>query len=164
MEAYKSGSHTVWDCKYHLVWTTKYRYQVLGGDVGYRCRELLREITGEYIPELSAPKDDFPLVSPNPADEGSWIDLAMDQNLALVSSRFDEEIARDDIAFRRTGHYPTVELVANYRDTDGEFEINRIAGQPAGLSPFPSDATDDSISIQLNIPLFEGGATSSRVR
>jgi putative transposase len=44
MEAYKSGSHTVWDCKYHLVWTTKYRYQVLGGDVGFRCRKLLREI------------------------------------------------------------------------------------------------------------------------
>ena len=44
MEAYKRGSHTVWDCKYHLVWTTKYRYPVLGGDVGYRCRELLREI------------------------------------------------------------------------------------------------------------------------
>ncbi len=38
------GSHSVWDCKYHLVWTTKYRYQVLGGDVGRCCRELLREI------------------------------------------------------------------------------------------------------------------------
>ena len=44
MQDYKRGSHTVWDCKYHLVWTTKYRYQVLGGDVGRRCRELLREI------------------------------------------------------------------------------------------------------------------------
>ena len=43
MEAYKRGSHTVWDCKYHLVWVTKYRYPVLGGDVGNRCRELLRE-------------------------------------------------------------------------------------------------------------------------
>ena len=43
MEAYKRGSHTVWDCKYHLVWITKYRYPVLGGDVGIRCRELLRE-------------------------------------------------------------------------------------------------------------------------
>ena len=43
MEAYKRGSHTVWDCKYHLVWVTKYRYPVLGGDVGVRCRELLRE-------------------------------------------------------------------------------------------------------------------------
>src|ERR1017187_4309383 len=43
MEAYKRGSDTVWDCKYHLVWITKYRYPVLGGDVGIRCRELLRE-------------------------------------------------------------------------------------------------------------------------
>jgi REP element-mobilizing transposase RayT len=30
MEAYKRGGHTVWDCKYHLVWVTKYRYAVLG--------------------------------------------------------------------------------------------------------------------------------------
>jgi putative transposase len=44
MEDYKRGSHTVWDCKYHLVWTTKCRYEVLAGDVGQRCRELLREI------------------------------------------------------------------------------------------------------------------------
>ena len=43
METYKRGGHTVWDCKYHLVWVTKYRYAVLGGDVGQRCRELLRE-------------------------------------------------------------------------------------------------------------------------
>ena len=26
MEAYKRGSHTVWDCKYHVVWVTKYRH------------------------------------------------------------------------------------------------------------------------------------------
>ncbi len=44
MQDYKHGSHTVWDCKYHLVWTTKCRYEVLAGDVDLRCRELLREI------------------------------------------------------------------------------------------------------------------------
>ena len=44
IQDYKRGSHTVWDCKYHIVWVTKYRYTVLGGDVGIRCRELLREI------------------------------------------------------------------------------------------------------------------------
>ncbi len=44
MKGYKRGSHTVWDCKYHLVWMTKYRHQVLSGDIGQRCRELLREI------------------------------------------------------------------------------------------------------------------------
>ncbi len=44
MQFNKRGSHTVWDCKYHLVWTTKYRYEVLGKDIGDRCRELLRAI------------------------------------------------------------------------------------------------------------------------
>jgi putative transposase len=44
MEEYKRVSHTVWDCKYHPVWTTKYRHQMLQGDVGQRYRELLREI------------------------------------------------------------------------------------------------------------------------
>ena len=45
MKDYKAGSHSVWDCKYHLVWITKYRYPVLVGDVGERARELLREIS-----------------------------------------------------------------------------------------------------------------------
>lgn len=44
MQDYKRGSHTVWDCKYHIVWVTKYRYPILTGEVGERCRELLREI------------------------------------------------------------------------------------------------------------------------
>jgi putative transposase len=44
MQDAKPGSHTVWDCKYHIVWITKYRFPVLGGDVGQRARELLREI------------------------------------------------------------------------------------------------------------------------
>lgn len=42
MERYERGNHTVWDCKYPLLWITKYRYEVLGGDVGVRCRKLLR--------------------------------------------------------------------------------------------------------------------------
>jgi len=45
MKDYKSGSHAVWDCKYHLVWITKYRYPVLQGDVGERARGLLRKIS-----------------------------------------------------------------------------------------------------------------------
>ncbi|MGH6754743.1 MAG: IS200/IS605 family transposase, partial [Bradyrhizobium sp.] len=48
MKDYKSGSHTVWGCKYRVVWVTKYGYPVLGGDVGQRCRELLREISRSH--------------------------------------------------------------------------------------------------------------------
>ena len=44
MQIYRTTSHTKNDLKYHLVWITKYRRAVLGGVVGARVRELVREI------------------------------------------------------------------------------------------------------------------------
>ncbi|MDY0219898.1 MAG: IS200/IS605 family transposase [Desulfobacterium sp.] len=40
---YRYGSHTVFNIEYHFVWVTKYRYQVLTGDVALRVRELVRQ-------------------------------------------------------------------------------------------------------------------------
>jgi outer membrane protein len=125
------------------------------------AQELMREITGEHVPDLAAPGEDFPLPPPSPADESSWIDMAMEQNLGLLASRFDEQIARDEIAFRRTGHYPTIDLVAgrNGVESDGERSVNN--------SPFltaDSARDGDSIGIEVTIPLFSGGRTSSQVR
>jgi len=44
MEHYRTGPHTRYDLKYHFVWVTKYRKQVLSGEVGLRLRDLVREI------------------------------------------------------------------------------------------------------------------------
>ena len=40
---YRYSSHTVYNIEYHFVWVTKYRYQVLVGEVGERIRELVRQ-------------------------------------------------------------------------------------------------------------------------
>ena len=45
---YRHGSHTKYNIEYHFVWATKYRYQVLKGDVGLRVRELVRQ-TCEHL-------------------------------------------------------------------------------------------------------------------
>ena len=44
MKQYRKGSHTVHDVKYHFVWITKYRYQVLRGDLALRVRDIIREV------------------------------------------------------------------------------------------------------------------------
>ena len=44
MPEYRKGAHTVYDIQYHLVWVTKYRYQVLRGEVAERAREVLRQV------------------------------------------------------------------------------------------------------------------------
>lgn len=40
---YRYGSHTVYQIEYHFVWVTKYRYQVLTGEVAQRVRELVQQ-------------------------------------------------------------------------------------------------------------------------
>lgn len=125
------------------------------------AREFLREITGAYVSNLSAPGDEFPLATPNPANEASWVDLALDQNLTLIASRLDERLARDEISFRRNGYYPSIELIASSgeSDTDADRSVNQSPFFPAD-----SDGRGDSIAIQFTLPLFAGGTTSSRVR
>jgi len=43
MENLRKGSHNVHQLHVHLVWSTKYRYNVLKGEVQVRCRDLIRQ-------------------------------------------------------------------------------------------------------------------------
>ena len=54
---YRYGSHTVFKIQYHFVFVTKYRYQVLKGDVGLkvrlqRYRELIRQTCNAFEIEI----------------------------------------------------------------------------------------------------------------
>ena len=44
MRPYRKSTHAVHDLKVHLVWITKYRYKVLTKEVGYRIRDILRQV------------------------------------------------------------------------------------------------------------------------
>tara|TARA_B110000438_G_C15615152_1_gene564008 strand:- start:237 stop:887 length:651 start_codon:yes stop_codon:yes gene_type:complete len=86
----------------------------------------------------------------------------MQQNLKLISNRFDEEIARHEISFQRTGHYPSLNLVANIGAQDSDIE-----DQIRNSINFPNLSTSnqsDSITLQISIPIYSGGKTSSKVQ
>ena len=44
MENLRKGTHSVHQLHVHLVWSTKYRYTVLHGEVQLRCRDLIRQV------------------------------------------------------------------------------------------------------------------------
>jgi outer membrane protein len=124
------------------------------------AREGLREITGQYVGELSAPGEDLPLRTPDPVAEADWVNMALEQNLALVASRLDEQLARDEISFRRNGYYPSLDLVASHGENDNN--ADRIVGGISAIAD--SDFSRDSIGVQFSIPLFAGGTNKSRVQ
>jgi putative transposase len=44
MELKESLSHTVWDCKYHVVWISKYRKKAVYGELRKELGEMFREL------------------------------------------------------------------------------------------------------------------------
>jgi outer membrane protein len=125
-------------------------------------QELLREITGEGFDWLARPTEPFDLPNPDPLSADQWVNMALQQNLSLVSSRLAADIARENISSAEGGHYPTLDLVGSRFKTmndsnsvypDGTFAENSFL-----------DQNSRSIGLQLTFPLYSGGYVSSQVR
>ena len=52
MMEYRTGAHTKYKLEYHFVWVTKYRYQMLQGDLAIKLRELVRQTCGVFEIEI----------------------------------------------------------------------------------------------------------------
>lgn len=115
------------------------------------AREALRELTGESVEDLSGVDEGMNLTSPDPTDVGSWTKTALAQNLQIEASKLALEIATDEVKARRAGFYPSLDLNVSHQYQDSKAPI------------FGTENQDSAIAIQLNVPIYQGGATSSRV-
>jgi outer membrane protein len=125
-------------------------------------QELLREIIGDPFDHLAVPVEPFDMANPDPISEDRWVEMALQQNLSLVSSRLAADIARENVSIQRGGHFPSLELVGSA----GKLTNNGIDtfddGSPAGGTTL--DQRQRSIGIQLTFPIYSGGLVSSQVR
>ena len=125
------------------------------------AREQLRAIVGEYVQNLAKPVPQMPLTVPQPAAAEEWVEMALEQNLNVISNRFALESSQETVDIRRGGHYPTLDLVA--RHSYGESET-LVTDTPIPFPSTDSERTTDYIGIELNVPIFSGGRTQSQVR
>jgi len=116
--------------------------------------ETLREITATNHSSLAFLSVKHPLVKPDPADINQWVKTANDQNALLISSRKSVDVARAEVSKQKTGHYPTLDLAASHTFT--EFGEGYSAGERKQNS--------NSVSVQLNVPLYQGGLVNSLTR
>jgi outer membrane protein len=125
-------------------------------------QELLREITGDPFDWLARPIEPFELANPDPVNEDRWVDMALQQNLALVSSRLAADIARENIGAARGGHFPSLDLVGSrYKLTTNGLDTF-TDGTPAGGTTL--NQNQRTIGLQLTFPIYAGGMVSSQVR
>ena len=88
-------------------------------------------------------------------DRDDWLAVALDRSPQVAASRAAWQAARENIAAERGGHLPTLNLVGSVGRSERLF--------PAGGGQANLVDETRSIGLQLQMPLFSGGATSAAV-
>lgn len=117
------------------------------------AKRAIEAITGGIPDKLATAKADIQ-VKPLSQNMQDWQHVALQNNLNIQIQQDALKLAEQEVARNQAVHLPTLDAVASY--------TNNYAN--GGASGVGNDLTNATIGLQLQIPLYQGGATSSRVR
>lgn len=95
-----------------------------------------------------------PLVKPAPFKATEWVNKALHQNFNLKATQFAVLAAKSNLSVKHAGHLPTVNVSAS---------INKNVSD-SHLPPLAATTTNKSLTLALNVPLFQGGSVVSQAR
>ena len=127
----------------------KSRFQVaINGQALATICGINRIMAERVLPEV-------PIVAPAEADLRQWVADALTSNNALRAQTAVVDGALSELDVRRAARFPTIDLSASLTLEDS-------GGATFGGGGRESSAT--SIALSLNLPLFQGGASSALIR
>lgn len=109
--------------------------------------EALERLIGEPVDNLDQLAADYPIQALSPAEPQPWLKKALQDNLSLRVAASNVEVARRSAKIAKAGHLPTVDLNASHGETNA---LN--------------DVETSQIGLTFSVPLYQGGAISSRSR
>ena len=128
----------------------------------FSAREALNALIGREIFSLNELGDDLNVSSPYPNSKEEWVELALKNNYQLKASYLRKDAAKSNARNAASNHLPKIDIVGSGSDSETNqfnyegFEIN---GQ--GI-PIPAVTGRRNYAIQMSVPIFQGGAVSSR--
>ena len=122
----------------------------------YISFETLRTLTGRDYDQLATLSESLPIVNPDPLDEEAWVTAALSSNLGIKAALEQLSAVQQDKKARLSGHLPTVEATITHSNNNN--------GNPLTRSFSPEESETTIYGLQMNIPVFQGGRTTSQVR
>ncbi|ASG08233.1 outer membrane channel protein TolC [Vibrio anguillarum] len=116
--------------------------------------ETLREITGQEHSDLSVLDTNRFSASKTTQPIDTLLEEAQQKNLSLLTARIAQDVAKDNISLASSGHLPSLTLDGGYKYGD---ESNNNSGSKG-------DYNDFNVGINLAVPLYTGGKTTSQTK
>ncbi|GAA4652696.1 efflux transporter outer membrane subunit OpmH [Kistimonas scapharcae] len=119
--------------------------------------ENLTTITNVGVPAIAQMDKRMPVNTPVPAIAQEWVNTAIAQNLTLEAARKGVNVAEEQLRVSKSGHAPTLNAVATYSHINDPSTANATLG-------WNGKSNNTVYGLELSMPIFSGGATSSKVR
>ena len=122
--------------------------------------EALEAITGEDHNDVASLDDSFPIESLTPDSMEDWVSIADNSNLDIIAARQTLASREYEADAARAAMFPTLDLSAgyNWNESGGISFFNLTPGAADAIS------INSNITLNLSIPLFQGGLNRARVR
>ncbi|WP_393969620.1 outer membrane channel protein TolC [Kluyvera intermedia] len=121
--------------------------------------EALRQVTGNYYPELSSLNVDS-FKTDKPQGVSSLLKEAENRNLSLLQARLSQDLAREQIRLAQDGHLPTLDLTASTGVSNTSY-----SGSKTNSGNFnDTDAGQNKVGLSFSLPLYQGGMVNSQVK
>ncbi|HDG1707582.1 TPA: outer membrane channel protein TolC [Kluyvera ascorbata] len=122
--------------------------------------EALRQVTGNYYPELASLNVDS-FKTDKPQGVNSLLKEAENRNLSLLQARLSQDLAREQIRQAQDGHLPTLDLTAS----TGVSNTSYSGSKTRNSSQYDdNDAGQNKIGLSFSLPLYQGGMVNSQVK
>lgn len=120
--------------------------------------EQLRQVTGNYYPELASLNvDGFKTNKPQAVN--ALLKEAENRNLTLLQARLSQDLAREQIRQAQDGHLPTLDLTASTGVSDTSY-----SGSKTNSSQYDDSNMGQNIGLSFSLPLYQGGMVNSQVK
>lgn len=116
--------------------------------------EQLQVLSGKNHRQLAGLKDDFIAEAPNPISSESWVNFALANNFELKASQLTQQATNDTAKAAKAQHLPKITVSADYSKLDTEAAVTQQNSNPE----------EKSINLNIIMPIFSGGLTSSQAR
>lgn len=121
--------------------------------------ENLRQVSGRFYSNLAS-IDTKNFRTEMPAQVNILVKQSEQSNLNLLTMKLNQEIARDQIKLSQAGHLPTASLDASTNLNKTDRYGNNYAGSGGHGKTYSGN---NYVGVSVNLPIFSGGATQSKV-
>ncbi len=120
--------------------------------------EELRTLTRVNHQDIASLDKEMPVVNPTPANIEEWVNTSMQQNLSILTAREALKATQEELKIQKSGHAPTIDAVAKAG--------HNVTKNPLARNVYSDNGKSDNYytGLQLSIPIYTGGGTSSRIR